>query len=481
MRVKLVEPVSPKSVVSGGGKPLYHVRPIPENSPKHQALMELLATKKCTEFLQLGEWLLNYLKNSGFPSQAQQTMEHPLYLMTDFTDPRPLKGLRLETGEETIDLPDLYFLGFYTDWDNLSESGVDRIFGHEYAHLWFFLLNYQPSSTRSNMFHTSTAKTDVFTAFFEGFAEHLQIVAQEQSGSPRNPEEIWDSALDVNAWLSYRDEQLRYYAVKNNRFVYHTALPEPGDFAHYSHLHMAHITSSAFTPERVKNGSQIIASEGAVATVFYRIYRSDVFRNRYCSEEFYQTFGTRRADVSPFQNLYLKILYALSKTDLTSPQLFIEFIQVYAECFPAEHQELFKLFLQLTHYTTVSHQAARLFGELYQLGRRGIISSFDAKYREVLSFKEQVFLEVMQSKRPLNNAIYPEIWVTGHKQVPPVPWEPDRLVPYRFDLNAATEVDFLSVRDMDLEQARAIIRRRDENRGFKTLEEFQTEFPGLLD
>lgn len=41
---------------------------------------------------------------------------------------------------------------------------------------------YQPAWPQSNRFQTSTAITDPFLAFLEGFAEHLEIVSWELDG-----------------------------------------------------------------------------------------------------------------------------------------------------------------------------------------------------------------------------------------------------------------------------------------------------------
>lgn len=476
MNIRLVEPITLNKVSDEKGQSMYRVRPIAPDSPKHQAVMRLLGEKPCPEFLRLGEWLINYLRNTGFPCLAPDTLEGPLCLMTDFTDPRPLKGLRIETSEGVQNYPDLYFLGFYTDWDNLAESGVVDIFGHEYAHLWFYLLNFDSSLMRSNKFHTVTAVTDPFTAFFEGFAEHLQIVTEDLAGRGET-EELWDCALDTRAWLCRRDQQLRSHAVKNNRFVYQTALPGQEEFSNYVNLHMAHLTSSAFTPEKLKNGSQVAASEGAVASVFYHIYSSPVFKNHYCSAEFYSKFGAIQTDVGPVQNLYLKIFHTLSKMDFQRPCLLSDFIRVYGECFPLEREALFKLFLELTHFTTVSPEAAGIFGDFCRIGRRGVIEDFKKVYLQVRAFKEDLTAKVLAGVVPLDEALYPQIWITGDERIPPVPWEPGHLAPYEFDLNTASEVDLLALARIDLERARQITAYREENRGFKSLEDFQRAFP----
>lgn len=476
MKIRLVEPINLEQV-SADGRGMYHVRPILPGSPKEEALGKILQNKPCPDFLLLGQWLLNYLNNTDFPCKARDTLEGPLYLMTDFTDPRPLRGLRIEENGQSVDLPDLYFLGFYTDWDDLANSGVDKIFGHEYAHLWFYLLNFDPGKLPGSKFHTCTAVTDPYTAFFEGFAEHLQIVTEDLADTGDRSQELWDCAMGLKAWLCVRDEQLRRHAVKNNRFIYQTALPDPREYSSYADLHIAHITSSAFMPEKLKNGSQVAASEGAVAAIFYHIYASPFFKNQACPAEFYRWFGTKRADVNPIQNLYLKVFHALAKTDLGGPRPLTEFIRKYGECFPAEQDELYKLFLELTHYTTVSHQAAEIFGELYRIGRRGKIEEFKHAYKEAAAFKEELLAAVLAGDISLDAALYPAVWVRSSATIPPVPWEP-REVQYTFDINTASEVDLLALEGVDLKEAGTIITAREERQGFKTLEDFRAVFPG---
>lgn len=480
MNIRLVEPVTPDIIENNLGQKLYHVKPIAADSAKYREFMQILQTEPCPSFLALGQWLLNFLKNSGFPSKAKDTIENPLYLMTDFSDPRPLKGLRVEGSNGIRDYPELCFLGFYTDWADLEESGIAEIFGHEYAHLWFSLLNFDVAKMQSNKFHTSTAVTDAFTAFYEGFAEHLQIVADDLAGKQEPPGELWDYGLDAKAWICARDQQLRSHAVKNNRFVYQTAIPGEEEFDSYINLHMAHITSSAFTPERLKNGSQVMASEGAVASVFYHIYISPIFKNQYCHDGFYRLFGAAREEVNAVQNLYLKILYALAQTDLESPRLFVDFVRTYGECFPAEREAMIKLFLELTHFVTVSHKAAGVFGNLYRIGRRGIVEDFKRAYVEAKALKKDLLAQVLAGEISLDAAVYPEVWVEGDYLIPPVPWEPEQLTRYCFDLNAASEVDLMSLKGTDLEQAKAVVSCREKRQGFKSPADFQGAFPDFI-
>lgn len=518
MKIKLVEPLKDedgrfqrymipkeqkvKSYDSKGDE-VYLVKPIPESSKKYHVLNEILRQSPCKEFITLGERLKYFISKTKYPTLFTETASEDLYIMTDFSDPRPLIGLCFVEDEEQVEsvLKDhssedevenykkinakenLLFIALATDWEYLNDGSLAGIFGHEYSHLWFLLLNFPSDRQTSNKFHCSTGITDPYTAFNEGFAEHLEIVSLDLAPELKESElhqDFWDNGMNINAWLSYRDKQLRYHAVKNNRYVYRTATPDLDEYPSYIDLHMAHITSSAFLPEKVKNGSQILASEGAMASVFYQIYNHPTFQNRYLPEEFYQQFGVSKEVVNPVENLYLKIFYALAQPNPTDRFPMIHFVESYGECFPEEKEELFTLFLEMTHYTTVSHEAAALFGENYRRGRRGLIEPYKDILQLVIDFKKEVTQQVINGERPLDGALYPPLWVKNPDCViTPVPWVLDYHVEYELDLNTATVIDYLSFEGIDLEMGKKIVQDRTERKGFANFEEFKKLYPDI--
>ncbi|MCL2215547.1 MAG: helix-hairpin-helix domain-containing protein [Defluviitaleaceae bacterium] len=461
MNCIIAEAISHEAVTTPTGEELYHARTLDSTSHKHIAISKILESPPVSYFLRAGQFLAHYLK-----------IDQPIVFVTDWTDPTELKGLRLESDGQLLDYPDMCFLAFHTKWEDISASGIENIFAHEFSHMWLSWLGFDFKLSLSNKFHTSTAITDFYMAFSEGLAEWLEIVTKDLRGYKLEDGELWDYAFDNKMWLCARDSQLRYHAVINNRFIYQTAIPYEEDFDTYFNLHMAHITSTAFTPERLKNGSQMLSSEGAVASVFYQIYAHEMFKNAYTDEEFYASFGTKAQELDPICNLLIKIFYAISKIDLTRPSLTTDFIRAYGECFPDEKSELYNIFTKTTHFSTTSPEARDLFGEMYRIGRRGNIP----KVNEVFQVRNALVVDLREKlltgQLSLDEAVYDEIWISSDEEILPTPWEPDEKVIYKFNINTATAIDFMSLTGVTLDIGNKLVKIREEQNGFSSMEEF---------
>lgn len=460
MKIIFAEAVSTELVEDNNGNKLCHARVLSADCDKYKIINDLFENTTISYFLKIGDCLNNYIKN-----------EKPLVFVTDWTDPTEMLGLRLEEDGKVADYPDLCFLAFNTEWD-IKSSGIEEIFAHEFSHLWLSLLGYDFKSSQSNKFHTCTAITDPFMAFSEGLAEHLEIVTKDLMSSNDWKNALWDHGYDVNAWLCLRDEQLRYHGVINNRFIYHTAIPSIQDNEVYNNLHMEHITSSAFTPERIKNANQMMASEGVISSVFYQMYKHEVFKNTYLDDAFYMQFGIEKDKVNPVTNLYLKILFAISKINLQKSSLMVDFIQSYANVFPDEKIDLYETFLKVTHYSTISTRSNEVFANLYRAGRRGEINAFKAALSVANEYKKDMLNKVLNGEVSIDNALVEELWIYADKEITPTPWDPDTKVKYRIDINTATEIDFLALDNMTLEKAIELVRIRDSKGGFNSLDEF---------
>lgn len=458
--IAIAEAISQEPVIMAG-KRLHRARLLPPESEKYRAIQEILKSQPVSYFLTLHTLLCRLLGD-----------DTPLYLVTDWSDPSEVIGLRLETDRGTTDYPDLCFLAFYTDWERLPDSGIEEIFAHELSHLWLSRMGFDFSRSKSNKFHTCTAITDPYLAFSEGFAEHFEIVTQER-GASAGASQLWDDGYDLDAWLCNRDSQLRIYAVKNNRLLYHTAMPVLEDQDSYQHLHMAHITSSAFMPEQLKNGLQAISSEGVVASFFYQMYRSDLLKQTKAPDAVCQNCGISLNELDPETRRYGKIFYALSQVDLRKPSLLIDFLRAYCVSFPDEREELLRIFLRVTSFVTVDEAAAELFGSLYRIGRRGEPAIFQQKLIAARRWKQEKLEEILCGTLPLDKAVYPSIWLEGDKEVCPVPWDPEETVRYRFDVNAATAIDYFSLHGLSLPDCAALVELREKRRGFQSIQEFQ--------
>lgn len=156
-----------------------------------------------------------------------------------------------------------------------------------------------------------------------------------------------------------------------------------------------------------------------------------------------------------------------------SPHPMIDFIRTYGEIFPEEKEKLYKLFLKLTHFTTVSEYAADRFGEHYLIGRIGNMEKFRESLVSLREFKEDTTKKVLDGKVELEEALYPQIYVENKDfQIPPCPWIPDNKVNYVFDLNTASIADMMSLTDMDYHHAKEIIKIREEQKGFSSFDGF---------
>lgn len=454
------EALSTEASYTSDGKPLYCARVLPNDSEKYIAIQKIMECEAISFSLALHQMLDHALG-----------CEAPLVIVTDWTDPREAVGLRLENGQEVQEYPELCFLALETNWEDLRRSEIEEIFAHELSHLWLHRMGYRPALSQSNRFHTSTAITDPFLAFLEGFAEHLEIVSQELLGTRK--EGFFDNGYDLGAWLCSRDSALRVHGVKNNRFLYLTAVPEAEDFASYQQLHMAHITSSAFLPEHLKNGLQAVSSEGLIASFFYQMYRSADLKHSPAPAQVYHRFGCDADRLSPAANLYVKILWAMIQLDWRRETLFTDFVQKYLEAFEADRDILMDIFARVTNFVTVDPAAQQMFGEIYRVGRQGDMEKIVRLCKQAASQKEIWLAELQSGKRRLDDAIYKSIWIEADKPVRPVPWDSEHSTRLKINVNAATDVDFFALDGLTFPQCQELVRIREQYGGFSGLDEFR--------
>ena len=453
------EALSTEASYTSDGKPLYCARVLPNDSEKYIAIQKIMECEAISFSLALHQMLDHALG-----------CEAPLVIVTDWTDPREAVGLRLENGQEVQEYPELCFLALETNWEDLRHSEIEEIFAHELSHLWMHRMGYRPALSQSNRFHTSTAITDPFLAFLEGFAEHLEIVSQELLGTRK--EGFFDNGYDLGAWLCSRDSALRVHGVKNNRFLYLTAVPEAEDFASYQQLHMAHITSSAFLPEHLKNGLQAVSSEGLIASFFYQMYRSADLKHSPAPAQVYHRFGCDADRLSPTANLYVKILWAMMQLDWRRETLFTDFVQNYLDAFEADRDILMDIFARVTNFVTVDPAAQQMFGEIYRVGRQGDMEKIVRLCKQAASQKEIWLTELQSGAHRLDDAIYKSIWIEADKPVRPVPWGSEHSTRLKINVNAATDVDFFALDGLSFPQCQELVRIREQYGGFSGLDEF---------
>ena len=313
-------------------------------------------------------------------------------------------------------------------------AAIDQIFPHELLHIIVRDLAGEMPPGGANQVHAIGVKTDPVVAFNEGFAEHAQIMAIDDPDASADTRVLAASESRIRAaysnmaayrralqarwviaprpiaafplWFSGAEQVLRYDAVKRNLFAREPKLPRPPRDLYRAYLLDNILPGDVDGP--AKSAARMLATEGVVAALFWRIASAPALQESYASEAFYEPFGVRGADLAPIENGYVKLFAAIRDGRYDAAAV----VRAYARLFPRDAQPV------------------------------------DTIVREVLI------------GQPLPSA--PGIWVWNDAfAVGTTVFDQYRGIPraHAFDVNAASETDLLTVPGMTRTSARAILAR----------------------
>lgn len=221
-------------------------------------------------------------------------------------------------------------------------SDAVRTFVHELNHTMVGRLAGRASQGGpSTQVHGIGVRTNAQTAWIEGFAESFEVIFVDDLGADpatvawRQDSTAWAaaqqqldqyrSALGVplspatitrfqfRRWYPATEDRLRYHAVKANGFARQPAIPDR--LLQGRNLYGAYLIESILPgapSDPPKSAQRMLQSEGVVSGLFHRWAMDQGLRNAYRDERFYAQFGTSRADVTPVENLYLKLFHVLA-------------------------------------------------------------------------------------------------------------------------------------------------------------------------
>jgi hypothetical protein len=266
-------------------------------------------------------------------------------------------------------------LGFHLEGRRLSDAAyvdlhrtstlsgrfgaMDQIYPHELLHLMVSALIGPPPGGRDNQVHALGVRTDRATAFSEGFAEHAQVMAVEADGAAhgtrRLPADVsigrlvdaqlaaygraltarWAIApravIGFPLWFGANEQVLRYRAVRENLFAREATIPAEllrGD------LYRAYLLENILpgTPDAPpKSAARMVATEGVVSTLFYRLATSSALRERFRPSEFYARFGVEPDAVDPIDNVYLKLFAAIREGGYDTVAVLRAYVRLFPE------------------------------------------------------------------------------------------------------------------------------------------------------
>jgi hypothetical protein len=245
-------------------------------------------------------------------------------------------------------------------------GAMDQIFPHELLHVIVRQLAGEPRESGGNQIHAVGVRSDPVNAFNEGLAEHVQIVAVDDPDAAPETRALAtaagiraaaDRAVEAYArdlaggwwpiqpsrmrfllWYNQTEQAERYSAVKANLFA--RARPIPGALLARPDKYEAYLFQSVMPglPEGpARPAGVMLSTDGAVAHLFWRLATDPGLQQRYRDDAFYADFGVARTQVSPQDNLYLK-LFAVLHGD--RPSTTVETIHAWARLFPEDEADL---------------------------------------------------------------------------------------------------------------------------------------------
>lgn len=470
-----------------------------------QEATRLLEESYAREALVLHQYVKNYLARQAGGDRTAAA--EPTYVLLSPGTGYAELGFWLQDAHgELIDKRTASYVGGLTiDAGYLGD--FEQLFPHELGHVMLQELAGWQEVMVCAQIHQVTMMTDYVYAFNEGWAEHFQTVAVDRTANPHLRSQraqpllvgeqgpyarlaresksgctLCPARLSLVFWLGQRESHLRYAGVKSNLFARQPPIPEvllARSDQHDALLYQAIVPPDGSDP--IKNGSQMLASEGVTAALFYRLVNDPRLQHTYRQPAFYEQFlplgetanwaqTSPQELFTPMENVYLKLFHTIGRhvrldADPLDQSPTIQMMQGYAADYPDEAEALYDAFLQITQGATVESNALQVVAD-WTAGRLT-----QAEHRAYL---EDLRRRLVAGQVELDSALGPQIWLRN----------PDVLVgigvmdvyrsvprPYHFNLNAATEADLRTVPGVGVDLARRIVKVREEQGSCNSIEE----------
>jgi Helix-hairpin-helix motif len=463
------------------GAKTYPVFRLADDSPLVRRVYQVLKSSFARKVILLDRYARNLVLSELASEPPPRYLTAPMYLLLSQEEGGFSRhGFWLQDAAGRRQLVLAGYVDLVVRLESVEDGDFEEIFSHELGHqILRELVGQLPLGPSRNM-HLSMTITDNPTAFDEGYAEHFQpLVRDATANSYRRKLTRGAASTDLSLlFISPLDEQLRTDGVKRNLFIHCKALPgaalDPG--ADRYRLFLDDQTSTAFLNGKLRNGQQMMGSEGVIATLFYRIVDNPMLRNRYRAPWFYRPFlghevnvDELREAISPYQNVNLKLFAAMRRADKPiaagAPPM-VALVNSYAAAFPDEARNIYTVFLETTRGATASQKLAEAFERAAADGRSGDISAFRRSSIVASSLLRAAIDHVSSGELSLDSNLGPQLWLLNRDfKIASEVWSSDRTLPFTLNLNTASEVDLMTIPGVDLTAARKIVAAR-RARGF---------------
>jgi hypothetical protein len=373
-------------------------------------------------------WLLLSLEEGGFPRQGFWLQE---------------AGGTRWVGDPYVDL--------VVDTDTVADGTFEEIFAHELGHVFLRRLIGDLPAGYSRTPHHSFSITDQQTAFDEGWATHFQALARRFTHNERL--QAQDQGVEVRTfvplWMHHLDRHYRVEGVRQNLFVHQTVTwPGAGDAVERREL------STMFDRGRLKNASQMLASEGVLATFFFRQLGPgaggvDALRLRY--EPMFRAFhalGEQKLDAAvPLLPLTARLLN---------------------EQAPEDGKRFIKVLVETSYGALTSPSLAAQSEKLAAAGRFGDGDAFVPQLKAARKAMADEVTAAQADPRRLESQIGPALWV-----LPPLPHGAKAGTEVRtVDLNTAEREQLMTLPGVPAAIAERALTSRDKDGDFRSVADF---------
>jgi DNA uptake protein ComE-like DNA-binding protein len=343
---------------------------------------------------------------------------------------------------------------------SVADGSFEEIFAHELGHVLLRRLLPALPDGYSRTPHHSFSITDQQTAFDEGFAIHFQGLARRLTRNERLREQDFgfDTRPYLPLWLSNLDREQRIQGMRQNWFVHEQITPDgPGDDIRRREM------STLFDRTRLKNAAQMLASEGVVATFFYR--------------HLVPGATGRNALLERYQPM-LRALHALNANGLTLDTAPVPALaQQLAKVDAGEGKRFIATLMETSYGALASPRLAQAAEALALPGRDGDAEAFVPSLQAARKEMAEQLAAVQAAPQRLMDAAGPALWLLHPSRTA------DGKLPLAIDLNTAAREHLLALPGMDAHAAdRALASRRAQG-SFRSLADFAARSglaPGAL-
>ncbi len=341
--------------------------------------------------------------------------------------------LRSAGRDRFIDQP---YVALLTDSASIRDGSFEEIFSHELGHVLLRRVLPRLPAGMSRVRHGSLTLTDDPTALDEGFAIHFQALSRLLTVNPAL--KAHDAGLGDKAftplWQSNVDGRYRIDGVRRNGFIHRQLLP-PGD----DDIPARRANSSAFDVATLKNGNQMLASEGVVATLFYRAL-------------------AQRPSVARYTSLF-RALQSLNARDLQPDTALVPLlVQDWMLSDPPQGKRFLQVFVETTYGATIESALPQATVALARVGRIGQQAEFVRQLGPARAQLSALIGRATQQPALLSAALGPALWLAAKG-------------PLVINLNTAEADEVVALDGSLASLAEPIVAERDAHGPYQSLDE----------